>query len=100
MNCFGFAATNALGIPVLLGPEIKVPEYTPEQAELWIDRECPMYTGIMAAVNGIAFKRHGCFIDRLNEAEKRACFDDAGKTGLAWFEMPNAGLERLAKGDK
>ena len=78
-----------LGIPVLLGPEIKVPDYTPEQAELWIDRECPMYTGIMAAVNGIAFKRHGCYIDRLTDEEKSACFDGAGQIGLAWFEMPN-----------
>jgi hypothetical protein len=74
---------------ILFGPEIKVPDYTPEQAEMWIDHDCPTYTGIMAAVNGIAFKRYGCFIDRLSELEKKVCFDDAGRIGLAWFEMPN-----------
>ncbi len=73
---------------VMLGPEIKLPPYTPEQAEIWVDYDCPSYTGIMAAVNGIAFKRHGCYIDRLKKDEKDACFKEASKIGMAWIELP------------
>ncbi len=73
---------------VMLGPEIKLPLYTSEQAEIWIMSDCPSYTGIMAAVNGIAFKRHGCYIDELTEKEEAACFDEAAKIGMAWIELP------------
>ena len=73
---------------VMLGPEIKLPLYTPDQAEIWVDLECPSYTGIMAAVNGIAFKRHGCYIDSLSEEDSHACFVEAGKIGMAWIELP------------
>ena len=73
---------------VMLGPEIKLPLYTPDQAEIWVDLECPSYTGIMAAVNGIAFKRHVCYIDSLSEEDSHACFVEAGKISMAWIELP------------
>ncbi len=75
-------------IGIMLGPEIKLPPYNAEQAEMWIDYDSPTYTGIMAAVNGIAFKRHGCYIDRLTEEEAHICFEEAGKIGMAWIEIP------------
>ena len=72
---------------LMLGKKIEVPKYTKDQAEIWVDRECPSYTGIMAAINGIAFKKFGCFIDELNETDEKFCLDNAAKIGLAWFEM-------------
>ena len=73
---------------ILLGQEIKVPKYNDEQRELWVDKECPAYTGIMAAVNGVAWKLYGCFVDRLTEAERVIVNQQAATIGMAWFEMP------------
>lgn len=73
---------------ILLGPEIKMPNYTDDQREIWVDRDCPSYTGIMAAVNGIAWKLYGCFVDRLTEVERVIVDKRAANIGMAWFEMP------------
>ena len=73
---------------ILLGPEIKMPNYTDEQREIWVDIDCPSYTGIMAAVNGVAWKLYGCFVDRLTEAERSIVDKRAARIGMAWFEMP------------
>lgn len=73
---------------VCLGKKIEIPAYTPEQSELWVDPSCPIYTGIMATVNNIAFDKHGCFIDGLTQDQKQACYDAATYAGPAWFEMP------------
>lgn len=71
------------------GKRIKIPDYTPEQQELWIDRTCPAYTGIMAAINGIAHRRFGCFVDKLSSVERDVVDAEASGIGLAWFEMPS-----------
>jgi len=73
---------------LLLGPEIKIPKYTDEQREIWVDQDCPAYTGIMAAVNGVAWKLYGCFVDRLTKAERVIVNNQAASIGMAWFEMP------------
>jgi hypothetical protein len=73
---------------LLLGQKIELPNYTEEQKELWIDKNHPIYTGIMAAVNNIAHQRFGCFIDELTEEQKDLCFALAEKIGLAWIILP------------
>jgi hypothetical protein len=72
---------------ILLGQKINMPNYNEEQKELWVDKKSPYYTGIMAAVNSISFKKYGCFIDSISNNEKESCFNEASKIGLAWFEQ-------------
>ncbi len=74
---------------VLLGPKITIPSYNEEQKELWVDKNCPSYTGIIAAVNNIAYRKYGCFIDELSKRERDICFDEAAKIGIAYVEMPD-----------
>jgi len=73
---------------VLLGPEIKIPNYTNAQREIWVDENCPAYTGIMAAVNGVSWKLYGCFVDQLTDAERAIVDKQAANIGPAWIEMP------------
>ena len=84
---------------VQLGRKIEIPDYTEEEREIYVMKDCPAYTGIMAAINGIAYQKYGCYSHKLTEEQREIVDREASQIGMAWFEMPEEWFEDEEKSE-